>query len=79
LTLNSHFENTCSCAGSLGIKHDLNTELNNCNPESKFDGMMIDHNATIPRALHLEEVILKDKRCTPLIFKRIQEYLTKVH
>jgi hypothetical protein len=68
LTLNSHFENTCSCAGAPGVKHDVNNELNNCNPESKFGGVMIDHNSTIPRALHLEEVILKDKRCTPLIF-----------
>ncbi len=76
MTLYSHFENS---AGTPGTKHDVNNELNNCNPESKFDGTMIDHNATIPRALHLEEVILKDKRCAPLIFKRIQEYLTKVH
>jgi hypothetical protein len=56
--------------GSPSVKHDVNNELNYCNP---------DDNATIPRALHLEEVILKDKRCTPLIFKKIQEYLTKVN
>ncbi len=27
--INSHFENTCSCVGALGINHDVNNELNN--------------------------------------------------